>query len=70
MTWGQFWTENWIGVGHCGFGKVIEKTMVFQWFSVFGGCLGAGKLREFVKQCTKEVKTREKVARKEGKDAK
>ena len=44
--------------------------MVFQWFSVFGGCLGARKLGEFGEKCMKEVKTREQVAWKEGKHAK
>ena len=41
--WGRFWHDNRVGVGNSGFGKIIEKTMVFQWFSVFGECLGARK---------------------------
>ena len=68
--WRRFWSENGVGVGNCGFSKSIEKTMVFQWFSVFGGCLGARKLGEFGEKCMKEVKTREQVAWKEGKHAK
>jgi len=66
----RFWSENGVGVGNCGFSKNIEKTTVFRWISVFGGCLGARKLGEFGEKCMKEVKTREQVAWKEGKHAK
>ena len=66
----RFWSENGVGVRNCGFSKNIEKIMVFPWFSVFGGCLGARKLGEFGEKCMKEVKTREQVAWKEGKHAK